>query len=543
MHMSSKNQRLPELTGVRGLAACWVWLFHAWLVAGSRPVRLDALGLDITPFFSGGWIGVDLFFVLSGFVLSWPYVGVQPPRFEFKQFFRRRILRVVPAYYAQFLILIAFAATGILWDLPSIGSAVAHLLFIHNLDSLWSSAVNEVWWTLPVEWQFYLVFPVLLLALSRFGGLRVLPVIVLIILSWRVGAMHWLGAYDATASISKKVWLLEQLPGRIDQFFLGMVSAHITARYAPQFEQPGRERWSLLLVIVGAVSTVALLYVLVSHVEAYWQGHWLLYIWHLWAGLALALLISGLALGGRFVRFLFGNRMMLWLGEISYSLYLWHWIVLGILIHAGLFIGVPSEVLLRVVIAYSLLPALAVSWFSCWMVERPFLHYRDPESVTSSFSAARSIFRPWPTMIAGAIMIVSIAGLGQLYWRPASDNLAFCTERGAVDHPNAINGRDSLHIVGWAYDWQREDRVRRIMITAGGKTLAETRIEHPRPDVAAAMPGCRVGDTGFSVWVAAGQIPVDAPRVEVYAERGSGRRYLIGQIPRGVGETETRSAR
>lgn len=533
---SPTPSKFPELTGVRGLAACGVFLFHIWVTAGSRPINFGAaVGFDLTPIFAGGWVGVDLFFVLSGFVLTWPYLRQKKFQFRFRDFIRRRLLRVVPAYYVQFTILAVLALAGVLGDFPSVSNVIAHLLFLHNFNFDWSGTLNGAWWTLPVEWQFYLVFPVLLFFISRFGIARTLPWIVLIVLSWRIGAMAWINAYDSGASIGKKVWLLEQLPGRIDQFFIGMSAAWMTFHAWPRLSNSFRNRLSLGLIAFGFGLTILMLFILWPRVQVYWRGHWLLYVWHLLVAFALATFVAGLALGGRFGRLLMGNRLMLGLGEIAYSVYLWNYIVLVALVSHGAFAGLGEKELLWRVGLYSLGPVLLVSSLSWWAAERPFLHYRDqhPAYRTNGF-LARMIRSPWQGVVATSVALIGGVAIAHAYLRPGEAILAQCSARGWVDSPSNIRGAPDgvVRIAGWVYDWDPTDRIRRVVLTVGGQDVAESIPNRERHDVVAALRGCRVDKPGFEILLQGSRLPANTTKLTVFAERNSGRRFRIGDIAR-----------
>src|SRR5665213_4467636 len=114
-----REQHVDALTGVRALAAGWVVAYHLWLNAGHPALVVPVIHLDLVPLVAMGWLGVDIFFVLSGFVLTWQAlherassIGSSFPRkressvvrAEFWHnagtFLRRRILRVYPAYLA-----------------------------------------------------------------------------------------------------------------------------------------------------------------------------------------------------------------------------------------------------------------------------------------------------------------------------------------------------------------------------------------------------------------------------------------------------------
>ena len=535
----------------------WVWLYHAWLVAGLRPVYIESIGLKLTPFFSLGWIGGDLFFVISGFVLSWPYVGVAAREFSFSDFMRRRALRVLPAYYAQFAILLMFAAAGFLWDLPSWKNALAHVLLLHNLVQDWANAINQPWWTLPIEWQFYLVFPLMLALLARFGAWRLLPCIVAITLLWRFGAFEWLRFHSPAATVAIKVWLLGQLPGYVCEFLFGMAAAWVLACWWPRL---AKARWRELLSLSGLLASIALtigwMYVLDARATAYWQGHWLVYVWNPIAGLFLALLLCSLALDGKLARMLFANSAMLWLGKISYSLYLWHFAVLEVMVHLKLFgEGAPDTILARVTL-YSLGPVLLVAWLSWRCTEHPFQRYRQQSAAilipglsemtematavprndeagrgTLFHSFGRLVRHPWRSAaIAGALLVFG-SGLADRYQQPPRDALTSCTQRGAIDLPQTMNAADStIHVAGWVHDWEPRNRIRRVVLSAGGVDFAEMPVELARQDVVSALPNCRIGRPGFDVQLPLARIPSRVEPVIVHAERKDGTRFEIGRI-------------
>lgn len=520
--------KIAELTGLRGIAACWVLTFHIWLVAGSPTIAV--WGIDLTPLFACGWAGVDLFFVLSGFVLTWPHAGRKPGHFDFIDFMRRRVLRVIPAYYAQFLLLVVLAAVGLISELPTFGNAIAHLLFLHNLSFQWSSPLPNTWWTLPIEWQFYLLFPLLLLSLSRFGAIRVLPGLIIVVLAWRIGTMDWIQTYNPGATIDYRVWLIEQLPGRIDQFFIGMAAAWSTNRLWPHLNDRSRARWSSGLVLAGLVLTTVLITILWPRAQAYWQGHWLLYIWHLLVALPLAALIAGAALQGRLARALVGNRPVLWLGEISYSIYLWNYVVLLVLVRLGAFTALEGSTRIAWVALYSVGPVILVAAVSWWLAERPFLHYRDPSpDDTIGHQLVTFIRSPWRGLAVASAMILAILAAAQFFWRPNAAARAQCAERGAIDSPRQVNAA-AAQIAGWIHDWSRTDRVRRIVVRIGDRVIGEAVPDLDRPDVAAALPLCQVNKPGFNLTLPVANLPLEAATLSVEAERTSGRRYSLGEL-------------
>lgn len=522
---------IQPLTGVRGLAALWVWLYHAWLVAGNRPIRIESLDLNLTPLFSQGWVGVDLFFVLSGFVLAWPFLGNANRPFGMGEFLRRRSLRVIPAYYLQFFLLLCAGTLGFVWDLPGKTATLFHLFFANNFNEAW--AFYLPWWTLPIEWSFYLVFPLLLLAFAGRRPWLPLAALLALAIAWRAAAYFWLDHSNAQVTIGTRVWLMHQLPGRIDQFFLGMVSAWLTRLFYERMDTSAMARWSTRLVLAGATLLILWMYVLAWNYETYWAARGgLVFYWNSIAALCISTLLVGLALNGRLARNLFSSRPMLALGEISYSIYLWHFAVLQVLVETGVFVPFGGDQLFLWVCLVSLPLMLLLSALSWWIAERPFMRYRRHDTSTKRL-LDRIVAAPWRTFAFSGLGLFAFSWLANAYWTPAAAQHSACTQRSALDTPLRIPGlAPDIAVAGWAYDWSPHDRLKRVVLLAAGREIASTPIDDVREDVVQALPGCKVGRPGFSFRLDTRKIPVEAGELSLFAERRSGARFQIARIDR-----------
>ena len=154
----------PWLDLLRSIAIVLVLLRH-----GQRAIFLgsgEPQGV-VQTIFMNGWIGVDLFFVLSGYLIARHLVraGIGSGQFDLARYLARRALRIVPAYYAVLLLVVAGAFPLYPVEPNLLGLRVAyHLLF---LQDYLPSDINVVFWSLGVEEKFYLLAPVLVLALLR----------------------------------------------------------------------------------------------------------------------------------------------------------------------------------------------------------------------------------------------------------------------------------------------------------------------------------------------------------------------------------------
>lgn len=379
------NPRLYRdgLTGLRAYAACWVMLFHVNAFVGPRHLVIGSSGLalDLTPLVTIGWVGVDLFFVLSGFLLTthllerWP---IAERRTVLRDYFRARVLRVFPAYWAQLAVLLAVAVIAQGGAMPPWSRDLPlHVPMLHNLTERASFAINPVYWTLPVEFGFYVCLPFVASHLARgeaAGGgaawLRLAGILAVAV------AATWAYRYAvfrmyAGSAVNTIVWATSQLPGTLDQFVIGASAAagyrllepRITARTTG-----ARGRMSAALFAAGAAGVIAMMYV-IHNTPDYWSGNPLLFVWHTITATFVAMVILAIVISGPATRLVFENRVAMFLGTVSYSIYLWHFPIAkwtaGLVDLPSLGLGAALLLLAPIVIVASTL--------SYYAVERPFL--------------------------------------------------------------------------------------------------------------------------------------------------------------------------
>src|SRR5436190_2033823 len=189
------QKRLRSIDALRGIAALGVVFYHA-VEQGEKflpgnfmryPVRVLQVGSSF------GYIGVFLFFVISGFCihLTWARArasGEQHPKIPFGQFWKRRLRRLYPPYIIALVLFFLFTATSVGLNVTHffIYDVVLHLLMLHNLDPKTCYSINGVFWTLAIEEQLYLAYFLLLYLRSRFGWGVTLAVCLLARVAWMV---------------------------------------------------------------------------------------------------------------------------------------------------------------------------------------------------------------------------------------------------------------------------------------------------------------------------------------------------------------------
>lgn len=367
------------LTGIRGWAALWVFLYHAWGFAGASPITLRAgdVELDFTPLISLGGAGVSIFFVLSGFLLGIPFAEWQAGlrrKPETGRYFARRVARVFPAYYAQLIVLMILATLAPghpgIQDWPTL---FRHLLMLFMPPPLGTMPINLVWWTLPIEFSFYLALPLLafLLRPERWWWLLLGSLGVMWL--WR----HGVAVRMSDIPVPKRVYAAYQLPGAFDMFGIGMLTAllHVHRQRLPGWLFPHDRQNRLALL--GLALVFASIYFLYAERTRYWSDYPIFYLWTPCLSFGISAVILATAVRSSLTERLFGNGFMVFAGVISYSLYLWSHQVLDWVKSTHFILSVEAYRLPWLVLAALPISVLVAS-ISFMLVERPFMRLRAP---------------------------------------------------------------------------------------------------------------------------------------------------------------------
>jgi peptidoglycan/LPS O-acetylase OafA/YrhL len=182
--MAPRSQTIPELDGLRGIAVLCVLARHSVKVFHDRNVAIFPVGAwDAATPLVNGWIGVDLFFVLSGFLITHHLLKqLQSGALPLRTYVLKRALRIIPAYYAVLLMAVAGAVPG--YAMPSDQPRASLLYHLAFLQDYLEPDIVPAFWSLGVEEKFYLLAPFLCLVAARaartvryglFAGLFVLP--------------------------------------------------------------------------------------------------------------------------------------------------------------------------------------------------------------------------------------------------------------------------------------------------------------------------------------------------------------------------------
>lgn len=339
----------PDIDGLRAIAVLAVVLHHAF-----------------PEYVRGGFVGVDVFFVLSGYLISSIILsGLEKGNFSFADFYVRRVKRIFPALIAV-LVTTLVIGWGLLIpnEFKQLGKhALAGSAFVSNF-AFWfevgyfdASATSKPLlhlWSLAIEEQFYILWPFTLYALHRWGRNTIRWILVFLVISLVFNL--WLVRHDLNAAFYNPL-------ARFWEMLMGatLAAMHVKKIMASDL-LPKTWRWPSfvghqLLTTLGTLMLAAVLIRL--NPECRFPGWWAFI-----ATLGTCFIIAA-GKHGWFNRYVLSSKPMVWVGLISYPLYLWHWPLLSFAhIRNG---AQPSDHVQWQWVGMSIL----LAWLTYLLIERP----------------------------------------------------------------------------------------------------------------------------------------------------------------------------
>jgi peptidoglycan/LPS O-acetylase OafA/YrhL len=374
------ESRLGVLDGLRGLAVLLVLWYHVWEFSFLSPVAWLAF-LPAT-----GFVGVTLFFFLSGFVISYPFVRARAagaPRPSWANFAWRRFMKIVPSYVLSIGVAYAIGYAQTAPSAAPLPDLLTHALFIHTWFPDRFGSINGVLWTLAVEVEFYCVFPLIWWAFARRPFLTA-GAMVLVAWAWRAAIAHC--CYSTLFPTYE-----ENLPGYLDIFAFGMIGAHLFVVVGPRWKTGRRRNVAAVVALAG----FALLWMLLENVFDYrfadqWAGVWQINGRPLF-GVAFAMIALGSLCAPAWWQGVLDNSPLRFLAAISYNLYLYHQMIAREMIwhHVPPYHGDPHYDAQWQVryneLAFVVTVALATVVTYCF--ERPLLRIRGPRGARDRIRA------------------------------------------------------------------------------------------------------------------------------------------------------------
>jgi len=356
---------LPSFDGLRGFAVMGVVLFHLTLTSEGSPTTgaaWDALPELLRGYLGSGYFVLDFLFVLSGFLMFLP-IAARGSLGSLRAYAIRRGARLIPAYYVSLLVLLALLP--LLSTLTTVGSPspldlLAHLTFLQR-EVLEPEAIgfgiNGALWALSIDAIFYLTLPLFAIAYLRRPFLG-LAIGIAISVAWR------------QLFVDDDIWVLAQFPLFAADHAIGMTAAYLLVRIKRSPNSDSRQGfapWVAAAALAGMAVTMYVVGTNAPELAVLTESSATSIIVPACFGV---LALSTAFLGTR-AGWLLTNPVSRWLGDISYSTYLFHGIVLVLVIRL-LSPTLDGSANAYLTMFGLVLPGtLAIAWLSFLAVERP----------------------------------------------------------------------------------------------------------------------------------------------------------------------------
>ena len=407
-----------DIDGLRTVAIAFVILYH--------------LGV---PYITGGYVGVDVFFVISGFLMTGIVVRAHAKgSFSFPDFYEHRLRRIVPSLF-MLLIVATIASTLVLSmdDLKQFSNSMgASLLFAANMffyghSGYFDSDINSKplvhLWSLGVEGQFYILWPIILLfALKRLPKLKVF-IMIGVIAALSLGCALWLAGYDKNAGFYL-------LPSRFIEFLLGAAIVWMPTFFTEDEESQQATADGALIGGLAAIGFSAFVYNVQTPFPSFYA---------LLPCIGAAAAIYGARTSQ--LRLLLANPVMAYLGRISYELYLFHWVVIVFYHMIVPHVIAPIHTAAMVVITF------ALSMFTYHFISCPLRYGFQKDS------AQRKRFLAACTASFGLLcaLVLSMTLSGGWAWRLSPEAQMFVKDPEkfhATQYGGIAFHENTLHILG-----------------------------------------------------------------------------------------------
>jgi len=347
---------------LRGVAALLVFVFHFW--------QLSSSGGNLF-FFTSGHIGLDIFFVLSAYLIfsSLYKHGVN------KEYFFRRMLRIMPLYYFSILIVfvLGFFINSLSFDLKDF---LYHLSFIQsfNIDTYYS--INPVLWSLSVEMILYLFLPILILITGNDFRKILISIVLMLIVAYVY--RYWVSTFYYDWDTTQRIVYTENFIGCLDRFAFGILAAlfvKISQKNNKNLNFENNKNESNFirnsLFILGLVLIIFAMILFDVYKGTFRDVLVLQVFLHSIVSLGTAILLYVFAIfksnSNIFYVVKAGVKSLSLLGVISYSFYVWHYLIIQFLVKT--LSGYPKSVLFLA----ALFLASFFSFITYRLVELPFL--------------------------------------------------------------------------------------------------------------------------------------------------------------------------
>lgn len=355
-----EKSRIKTFDSVRAAATIAVFLFHVgYLFSYSQHSVINVQRL----IYFSGTVGVSIFFVLSGFLLFYQmYKNNEPLNKErLLQYIQKRALRILPLYYFSLFFIVLALRHDILFGSGGVRTIINNILFIRDIhpDGTPKLTINPVYWSLVVEIHFYILLPIFYFIFYKLQKVYLFFLVALLGVLYRSILVFVVG--------DPSMQFLRFTPANFDFFAFGMLGAYLYIHRGRWFNYIGK-------TFIQALSLLAL----VVFVRFY-DLDFLPTVSYIFAAPILGILVtfsmlSFLANEQTYIARVCNSRPILFIAQISFSIYIWHTIVFGYV--EALVVSNAVKIALNIGIT------LTVSIITYYLIEAPFLRLKRRKATT-----------------------------------------------------------------------------------------------------------------------------------------------------------------
>lgn len=334
MKTDSRKERIPgylyALDGLRAVSLILIVMFHTWQqswISYNLKITDAKFLFNFETLQRYGYVAIDIFFVLSGFCLFYPIARDMFGESKFtgwKNFFIKRARRIYPSYALMLLLLLIFPAlsysTYNLSSAPDVAKHfLSHLFFIHNFSPSTVGSVISTAWTMSIEVQFYILFPLICIPFRKKPAATFIGMVI---------AGLGLRMFMISFVTFDKFNLQAIMPAYLDVFGFGMIAAYFVVRARNKVKNI-RKLKPYMTAMSAVCVFLAVCYIYWLSKARYPQGYspdvYFRFLYRgLFAGIVAVFIFTSCFSYSFWEKKIWGNRFFVFLSSISYTVYLWH---------------------------------------------------------------------------------------------------------------------------------------------------------------------------------------------------------------------------
>jgi len=350
--------KFKTLDAVRALATMMVFIFHAGYLLPSFINQSNKFGLGKF-IYVGGTVGVSVFFVLSGFLLFYQMYkkkeGLDAEKV--KDYTRKRLLRILPLYYFSLFFIVFVFKRDMIFAQDGLRSIIYNLFFIRGIKGAnggGTITINPVYWSLIVEMHFYFFLPIFYYIFNKYKKVSLFFILALLGILYRIIIVTKLG--------NPSMQLLRFTPANFDFFAFGMLGAYLYVNHSKLLNFLGKAHSQIICL------SVFLLFIY------FYDLDFLPTLSYIFAATLLGIItilciLSFLSNEQSFLGKLFTSTPVLFVGKISFSIFIWHTVVINQF--GGTALSSATQFILDAFVT------LVVSTISYYAIEAPFLKLKS----------------------------------------------------------------------------------------------------------------------------------------------------------------------